>query len=151
MSQGKPDANPLVLDGAPRKSRWLPADFDWIGLADPEPAEMESLRSQFGLHPLAVEDALNPAQMPKVEVYGQQLFIVARTAAIEGGERIGYGQTAIFLGPDFIVTVRFGSNRAHSALRDRLEMRCRTACRRAGLRCPRHSRFHRRWLSADPR
>ena len=108
------------MDGAPREP--LPEhDFDWIGLADPGHAEMELVRSQFGLHPLAVEDALNPTQMPKLEVYGQQLFIVARTAAIEEGENIAYGQTAIFLGRDFIVSVRFGSSRAHSALRQRLE------------------------------
>ena len=62
---------------------------------------MELVRGQFGLHPLAVEDALNPNQMPKVEIYGKQLFIVARTAAIEEGERIDYGQTAIFLGHGF--------------------------------------------------
>jgi len=82
---------------------------------------MEQVRSQFGLHPLAVEDALNPNQLPKVEVFGKQVFIVARTAAIESGESIAYGQTAIFVGPDFIVTVRFGSSRAHHALRTRLE------------------------------
>ena len=95
--------------------------FDWVGMADPQPEEMEWARVQFGLHPLAVEDALNPIQMPKLEVYGQQLFIVARTAAIEEGEKIGYGQTAIFLGSDFIVTVRIGSTRAHDRLRLRLE------------------------------
>ena len=111
----------LAVDGAAREP--LPAhDFDWIGMADPGPEEMELVRSQFGLHPLAVEDALNPNQMPKVEVYGQQLFIVARTAAIEEGENIAYGQTAIFLGKDFIVSVRFGSTRAHNALRQRLEL-----------------------------
>ncbi len=100
----------------------LPAHhFDWIGLADPKPEELELVRSQFGLHPLAVEDALHPDQTPKVEVYGKQLFIVARTAAIEEGENIGYGQTALFLGRDFVVSVRFGSNRAYNALRQRLE------------------------------
>lgn len=110
----------LVLDGVPREA--LPAgQFDWIGVAAPKAGEMELLRRQFGLHPLAVEDALNPAQMPKVEVYGKQIFIVARTAAIEEGETIVYGQTALFLGPDFILSVRFGSTRAHVALRDRLE------------------------------
>ena len=95
--------------------------FDWIGLANPEHAEMDALRRQFGLHPLAVEDALNPVQSPKVEVYGRQLFIIARTAAFEEGEKIAYGQTAIFLGADFVISVRLGSTRAHTALRDRLE------------------------------
>ncbi len=79
------------------------------------------VQRQFCLHALAVEDALNPTQMPKVETYGRQLFIVARTAAMDDSETIAYGQTAIFLGPDFIVTVRFGSTRAHVSLRERLE------------------------------
>jgi magnesium transporter len=59
--------------------------------------------------------------MPKVEVYGQLLFIVARTAEFEEGDKIAYGQTALFLGPDFLVTVRFGSSRAHHPIRQRLE------------------------------
>jgi magnesium transporter len=117
---GQPSDHSLPVDG---RERTLQAErtFDWVGLADPTPAEMELVRAQFCLHPLAVEDALNPQQMPKIDVYGQQLFIVARTAAILDGETIGYGQTAIFLGKDFIVTVRMGSTRAHDALRKRLE------------------------------
>jgi magnesium transporter len=110
----------LPLDGAHRPGLPLHS-FDWVGLCEPTAAEMETARTQFGLHPLAVEDALNPQQLPKVEVYGNQLFIVARTAAIEAGESISYGQTAIFLGRDFLVTVRFGSTRAHDKLRTRLE------------------------------
>lgn len=110
----------VVIDGNPREP--LPEGcFDWVGVAEPSAQEMELLRTQFGLHPLAVEDALNPNQLPKVEVYGKQLFIVARTAAIDGGEKIDYGQSAIFLSRDFIVTVRQGSTRAHIALRNRLE------------------------------
>ncbi len=115
----------LPLDGAPRGDL-PPHSFDWLGLAEPSAAEMEAVRSQFGLHPLAVEDALNPNQMPKVEIYGQQLFIVARTAAMEEGESIGYGQTALFLGRDFLITVRFGSTRAHNALRAAAGKRCRS-------------------------
>lgn len=111
----------VPLDGAVRAT--LPeGSFDWLGVADPSGEEMDLLRRQFGLHPLAVEDAVNPNQMPKVDAYGRHLFIVARTAAIEEGENIVYGQTAIFLGGDFIVTVRAGSTRAHTALRQRLEI-----------------------------
>lgn len=120
-SGGKPSAHNLAVDGKARLAL-SGRDFDWVGLADPSAEEMELVRSQFGLHVLAVEDALNPNQIPKIEVYGAQLFIVARTAAIEGGDVIGYGQTAIFLGADFVVTVRMGSTRAHSALRQRLEL-----------------------------
>ncbi len=119
-ASGKPLKQPLVVDGAPRP---LPRgkQFDWIGLSDPAPAEMELVRCQYGLHPLAIEDALNPQQMPKLELYGSVLFIVARTAAIEEGENIEYGQTALFLANNFLVTVRIGSTRAHGDLRTRLE------------------------------
>lgn len=119
-AQGTLAESPVVLDGEPR----TPLDagcFDWLGLANPDAAEMDLLRRQFGLHPLAVEDALNPNQMPKVEVFGAHMFIIARTAAFDQGESIGYGQTAIFLGRDFILSVRIGSTRAHSTLRERLE------------------------------
>ena len=119
-ADGKALPHSQPVDGKPRGA--LPArTFDWVGLADPTPDEMELVRRQFGLHPLAVEDALSSSQMPKVDVYGQSLFIVARTAAIMEGENIAYGQTALFLGSDFVVTVRQGSTRAHSKLRERLE------------------------------
>jgi magnesium transporter len=117
---GSTEEHALVVDGDPRQP--LPSNcFDWVGLCEPTVAEMEMVRSQFGLHPLAVEDALNPVQMPKVDVYGCCLFIVARTAEIAEGETIAYGQTALFLGPDYLVTVRFGSSRAHHPIRDKLE------------------------------
>jgi magnesium transporter len=117
---GQPSEHSLPVDGGAR-GELPPHTFDWVGMSDPLPEEMDRVSRQFGLHSLAVEDALTPTQMPKVEIYGAQLFIVARTAAIQEGENIGYGQTAIFLGRDFVVTVRMGSTRAHSALRARLE------------------------------
>lgn len=117
---GQPSAKSLPVDGAARGV--LPeGSFDWVGLANPTPEELEPVRQQFGLHPLAVEDALNPVQMPKVESYGAHLFIVARTAMVEEGDNIAFGQTSLFLGRDFLITVRLGSTRAHTALRDRLE------------------------------
>ena len=77
---GNPEPNELVLDGNPRTP--LPGQsFDWIGLANPDAEEMGLVQRQFALHALAVEDALNPTQLPKVEVYGQQLFLIATTAA----------------------------------------------------------------------
>lgn len=110
----------LVLDGTP-VLELPPHCFDWIGLCEPSAAEMELARQQYGLHPLAVEDALNPRQLPKVDVYGKTLFIVARTADLLIGEDIAYGQTALFLGPGYLISVRFGSTRAHSTLRKDLE------------------------------
>lgn len=117
---GQPHGDSLVIDGIAREC--LPQhSFDWVGLCEPSAEQIDLVRRQFGLHPLAVEDALTPTQLPKVEIYGKQLFIVARTAAMGDGETIAYGQTAMFLGPDFIVSVRFGSSRAHDQLRARLE------------------------------
>jgi magnesium transporter len=82
---------------------------------------MDRVAHQYGLHPLAVEDALSPQQMPKLDIYQKHLFIVARTATLEPDETLTYGQTAFFLGPDFIISVRFGSERAHVGLRRTLE------------------------------
>ncbi|CAN7453877.1 magnesium/cobalt transporter CorA [Phenylobacterium sp. LjRoot225] len=95
-------------------------EFAWIGLLEPSEEELRVLQDRFGLHPLAVEDALTAQQMPKIDVYGDQLFVVARTAHLEG-EEIGYGETDIFVGPHHLITVRHGSARAHIELRQHLE------------------------------
>jgi magnesium transporter len=97
-----------------------PGEFVWIGLVEPDEAELRLLQAQFRLHPLAVEDALSAHQLPKVEIYGQELFVVARTAEMVGG-RISYGETHVFMGSRYIVTVRHGSARAHSELREHME------------------------------
>ena len=81
---------------------------------------MRALQDCYGLHPLAVEDAINADQLPKVEVFGDQLFVIARTARLQG-ENIDYGETAIFVGKHHIITARHGSERAHTALREQLE------------------------------
>jgi magnesium transporter len=96
-------------------------EFDWIGLVEPTAEEMNRVASKYGLHPLAVEDALGQRHAPKAEAYGPQLFVIARTAALGEGEKIAYGQTALFLGQDFLVTVRQGNPRAHVKLREQLE------------------------------
>lgn len=97
------------------------SEFDWVGLVEPTDEEIRQVQQRYELHPLAVEDALTKLNSPKAEAYGTQLFVVARTAAKGDGDRIAYGQTAIFLGKDFIVTVRQGSTRAHLDLRRELE------------------------------
>ncbi|MFC3070905.1 magnesium and cobalt transport protein CorA [Phenylobacterium soli] len=97
-----------------------PGEFVWIGLCDPDMEELRLLATHFHLHPLAVEDALNAHQLPKVEVYGDELFVVARTAELDG-DHIHYGETHVFMGVAYIVTVRHGSARAHTALRAQME------------------------------
>ena len=96
------------------------SEFVWIGIADPTTEEMHALQGCYDLHPLAVEDAIVADQLPKVDVYDNQLFVVARTARLVG-ETIEYGETAIFVGHSHIITVRHGSERAHTALREQLE------------------------------
>lgn len=96
------------------------SEFVWIGLVEPSEGELRTLQTQFRLHPLAVEDALKAHQLPKVDIYGEQLFVVARTAHLEG-ETIHYGETSIFVGTNHIISVRHGSARAHTELRSHLE------------------------------
>ena len=95
-------------------------DFVWIGLHEPTAEELGKLAETYDLHQLAVEDALNAHQVPKVEVYGDQLFVVAKTAHLEG-DKIKYGETAIFIGRHHIITARHGSARNHSRVRAQLE------------------------------
>jgi len=97
-----------------------PHQFAWIGLVDPDPAELHALQARFGLHPLAVEDALCEHPMPKVSVYGDQIFVAARTARLAGDD-IVYGETCAFLWKNHIITVRRGSERAHTEVRRHLE------------------------------
>ena len=103
------------VDAAERKG-----DFVWIGIADPTEEEMHKLANCYDLHPLAVEDALKANQLPKIDIYDDQLFVVARTAHL-AGDHIDYGETAIFVGHSHIISVRHGSTRAHTALREQLE------------------------------
>jgi magnesium transporter len=95
-------------------------EFVWIGLFEPDEAELRILARRFALHPLAVEDALLAHQLPKVEIYGSELFVVALTAEMEEDE-IVYGETHVFVGRDYVISVRHGSARAHHALRAQLE------------------------------
>ncbi|APG62159.1 magnesium transporter [Sphingorhabdus lutea] len=99
-----------------------PADFLWIGLHEPNDSVIHIIQDRFALHPLAVEDALDARHLPKMEIYGDHLFIVARTTHInDADQRIAYGNTAIFVGRQFIITVRHGSMRGHSPVRNQLE------------------------------
>lgn len=115
---GKP-ARQLSLDD-PAGLTPRDGEFVWIGLVEPDEADLRVLQAAFDLHPLAVEDALNARQRPKVDVYGEQLFVVAKTAHLEG-DHIDYGETDFFVGRHHLITVRHGSARAHTELRAQLE------------------------------
>jgi magnesium transporter len=83
--------------------------FTWIGLYEPTEEEFDSIRREFELHDLAVEDAIHAHQRPKIEQYGDMVFIVLKTARyVDPTEVITLGEILIFLGPDYIITVRHG-------------------------------------------
>ena len=95
--------------------------FVWIGLYEPEQELLRDVQQQFGLHDLAIEDAINAHQRPKLELYDDSLFIVLRTAQRVASGRLEFGETHVFLGRNYIVTVRHGSLRSHVGVRHRCE------------------------------
>ncbi len=94
--------------------------FVWVGLYDPNDDVLLKLQEEFCLHDLAIEDARNAHQRPKVETYGNSMFVVVTTAQMVD-ERIQYGETHAFLGPRFLVTVRHGASLSYAPVRARLE------------------------------
>ncbi|MFF1545434.1 magnesium and cobalt transport protein CorA [Streptomyces sp. NPDC058291] len=102
--------------------REQPAGMAWIGLARPTADELHSLAAEFDLHPLAVEDAKEAHQRPKLERYGDTLFVVLRAARyLDASEEIDFAELHVFVGPDFVITVRHGAAPDLSAVRRRME------------------------------
>jgi magnesium transporter len=97
-------------------------DFVWIGFLEPTEHDLRILQAQFGLHELAVEDALHAHQLPKLEIYGDSLFLALRTAELAEG-KIAFGETHVFVGEDYIITVRHGASRSYGIVRERCESR----------------------------
>jgi magnesium transporter len=96
----------------------------WIGLYRPEPEEIRSMAQEFGLHELAVEDAVTAHQRPKLERYGSTLFSVLRPARyLDDVERVEFGEIHVFTGPDFVITIRHAERPDLSRVRARLEAR----------------------------
>jgi magnesium transporter len=97
-----------------------PGCFVWVALHDPDAAELEALREEFDLHPLAIEDARSGHQRPKIEEYGDSLFVVLHL--IEPvAEEFAHGEVAIFAGSRYIVTVRSHAQRGFQDVRARSE------------------------------
>ncbi len=92
----------------------------WIGLLEPSEEMLRQVQAEFGLHDLAIEDARKAHQRPKIEQYGNALFVVARTAQMEAG-RIGFGETHLFVGPGYVVSVRHGASTSYTPVRTRCE------------------------------
>jgi magnesium transporter len=98
--------------------------FVWLGLYEPTPDEFEDVRHHFGLHELAVEDALTAHQRPKLETYDESVFMVVKTARyLDAKETIELGEILVFIGEGFIVHVRHGEATPLTPVRQRLERR----------------------------
>jgi magnesium transporter len=94
--------------------------FVWVGLYEPDEPLLRKIQEEFGLHDLAIEDALAAHQRPKLEEYGDALFIVLRTVQLVDAE-IALGETHIFVGPKYVVSVRHGSSLSYAEVRKRCE------------------------------
>lgn len=96
--------------------------FVWVGLHEPTEKEFEQVTREFGLHPLAVEDALKAHQRPKLEVYDDSLFMVLKPVGYEpNADIVSSGEIMVFIGDSFVVTVRHGEEAPLAAVRHRLE------------------------------
>jgi magnesium transporter len=97
-----------------------PDTFIWMGLHEPNEVLLEKLQEEFGLHDLAIEDAHKAHQRPKIDVFGDSLFIVLRTAQ-EVNRHCAFGETHAFLGARYLVTIRHGSSLSYAPVRARVE------------------------------
>ncbi len=99
-----------------------PDGMAWIGLYRPDPDELAPLAHEFDLHELAIEDAINAHQRPKLERYGPTLFVVLRAARyLDDVEEVEFGELHVFLGKNFVITVRHAESPDLSVVRRRLE------------------------------
>ena len=101
----------------------LAADHDsflWVGLYEPDDVVLDKLQEEFNLHDLAIEDAQRAHQRPKIDAYGDSLFVAVKTAQVVN-ERILYGETHAFLGARYLLTVRHGASLSYAPVRARVE------------------------------
>ncbi len=105
-----------------------PETFVWLGMHEPDIPLLRKVQEEFSLHELAIEDAQNAHQRPKLEAYADSLFIVVETAQLVNDE-VRFGETHLFVGMNFIVTIRHGSSVSYAPVRQK----CETAPHRLGL------------------
>jgi magnesium transporter len=119
---GRRQCSPRTLGDTFHELREQPDGMAWIGLYRPGKAELNELAAEFDLHELAVEDAIQAHQRPKLERYGHTLFVVLRAARyLDEIEEVEFGELHIFIGRDFVVTVRHAESPDLSVVRKRLE------------------------------
>ncbi|MGF1473228.1 MAG: magnesium/cobalt transporter CorA [Rubrobacteraceae bacterium] len=115
--EAEPDSVREIYDACRERS-----GIAWIGLYKPTEEEFDSVAGDFGLHSLAVEDAVKAHQRPKLERYGETLFVVLKAARyIDETETVEFGELHVFVGSDFVITVRHGEAPALGEVRGRLE------------------------------
>ncbi|MEU3711396.1 magnesium and cobalt transport protein CorA [Streptomyces catenulae] len=120
----RPEDFPSALREARRRRGHA---FLWLGVHEPTPEEFERISGEFGLHPLAVEDALKAHQRPKLEVYDDSLFMVLKPVAYDDATAtVTATELMVFVGDAFVVTVRHGETGPLAAVRRRLEHRPET-------------------------
>ncbi len=94
--------------------------FVWVGMYEPVAGLLDKLQEEFSLHDLAIEDAQHAHQRPKIEAYGDSLFVVMHTAQVVEGH-IQFGETYAFLGHRYLATVRHGASMSYTPVRERVE------------------------------
>jgi magnesium transporter len=113
--------DPQDLAGV-RSKATEPDDFVWVGLHKPDGDELQAVADLYGLHPLAVEDAISAHQRPKVERYADSLFIVLKTLwYVDEEDAVETGEISMFVGHQFVITVRHGTGGGLKEARQRLE------------------------------
>ena len=118
---GRRTADPVTLDDTFETLRER-AGLAWIGLYRPDVAEVRAVAEEFGLHALPVQDAISAHQRPKLERYGDTLFVVLLPARyLSDGERVEFGELHAFVGPNFVITIRHAESPDLAAVRRRLE------------------------------
>jgi len=117
------DVKPGDLEGIRKAVQsGQPGGFVSVGLHEPGEAEMARVAEIFGLHQLAVEDSLHPVQRPKLEKYGDMVFLVLKTLwYVKESDTVEGGQVALFMGPDYVITVRQGARFELESVRHDLE------------------------------
>ena len=117
-ADGRKLPNTLLEDIPALRDR--PDTFVWLGLREPNEEVMTQVQDLFGLHELATEDAHHAHQRPKVELYGDCLFVVLRTVQMQEG-KMDFGETHLFVGPRYLVSVRHGASLSYTTVRARCE------------------------------
>jgi magnesium transporter len=119
IAYGDGEARPIALDAIDETLK-NPKVFVWVGLHEPDESLLDTLQREFDLHPLAIEDAHCAHQRTKIEVYGDSLFVAVHTAQM-AHSKVSLGETHLFLGRNYLVSVRHGASSSYTPARRRCE------------------------------